>query len=644
VPKLLRLCGIAGILASDGLTGDDAQAALARMKAALVPRGPDGEGLHVDPPMYLGHRRLAIIDVRGGKQPLYSEDRKTAVVVNGEIYNFQPLRAALERAGHRFVTRSDSEVVVHGYEEWGDRVLERIEGQFALAIWDGRRRRLLLARDRLGEKPLAWAPLPGGGLAFASELKALRHAPGVDTRIDPGSLARYFIYEVVPAPRSILRGARKLEPGTYLVAQARAVPLIRRYWQLSFARHEGEQLSDPDVAAAQLLAELRRSVRERLVSDVPLGVFLSGGVDSSAVAALAAEVRGGDLDTFSIGFDDPSFDESSEARRVARHLGTRHHEERLSPSVVLDLLPAVGRLLDEPLGDGSIVPTHLLARFARRHVTVALGGDGGDELFAGYPTFQAERLAEITLERVPDAVGRAALAVGGRVAAALPVSMGYFSLDFKLRRFLRGASLAGARRHQAWMESLAPAEARGLLSEDAAREADDDLYDVVDRRMAVCPSDDRWDRLLYFYAKGFLGDDVLCKVDRATMAVGLEARAPLLDSQVVALACRLAPALRLHRFETKFILKRALRGLLPAATLRRKKQGFAMPIGKWLRAELRPLLEEDLSERRLREDGLLQPAPIRRLVNEHVAGAADHRKALWSLIAFQRWWSAWREG
>ncbi|HJZ84323.1 MAG TPA: asparagine synthase C-terminal domain-containing protein, partial [Polyangia bacterium] len=306
-----------------------------------------------------------------------------------------------------------------------------------------------------------------------------------------------------------------------------------------------------------------------------------------------------------------------------------------------DLIPTLGRLLDEPLGDGSIVPTHLLARFARQKVTVALGGDGGDELFAGYPTFQAERVAGL-LMRAPRPVGRAATALFGVAAAALPVSLSYFSFDFKLKQFLRGSGLEGARRHQAWLGSLAPPDALAALAPDLAREVRGDLYELIDQRLQRVRSADRWDRLMYFYAKGYLADQVLAKVDRATMAVGLEGRAPLLDSRVVALACQVAPALRMRGLRGKLLLKHALAGILPAHTLARKKQGFAMPIGRWLKGELRPWLEDQLSEARLRDGGLLEPTFVRRLVDQHLRGQADHRKPLWTLLAFQQWWSAWR--
>ncbi|MBI4510287.1 MAG: asparagine synthase (glutamine-hydrolyzing) [Deltaproteobacteria bacterium] len=634
------MCGIAGILAPGD--GQGLERALRAMTSALAARGPDGEGFLLAPPMGLGHRRLAIIDVDGGKQPLFSEDGNVVAVVNGEIYNFVELRRALEQAGHRFATRSDSEVVVHAYEEWGDGFLEQVEGMFALAVWEARAQRLLLARDRMGEKPLYWTELPRHGLAFASELKALRHVPGLDARIDPNSLARYLVYEYVPSPATILRGARKLEPGTSLTIRAGEAPRVWRYWDLPIAKENDARVGHPEQAAEILRSELRRSVKERLVSDVPLGIFLSGGLDSSAIAALAAQARGGDIDTFSLGFDVPSFDESGEARRVAQAISSRHHEERISARALLELLPMVGGLLDEPLGDGSIVPTHLLARFTRRHVTVALGGDGGDELFFGYPTFQAERVAQAIFDRTPRPLASAAATIASGLASALPVSTRYMSLDFKLKQFLKGMALSGAHRHQAWLGSLAPADAVAALSEDVAREVGGDLHDVIDERLARSSARDPWDRLMVFYARGYLGDDVLTKVDRATMAVGLEARAPLLDRRIIELACRLALPLRMRGFDTKHLLKRAMKGILPNKTISRRKQGFAMPIGHWLKTELRPLMEADLATSRLRDEGLFSPQPVRRLVDEHVSGQADHRKPLWTLIAFQRWWQSWR--
>lgn len=615
------------------------------MTAALAPRGPDGEGFHVEAAAGLGHRRLAVIDVAGGQQPLYSEDRRVVVVVNGEIYNFVTLRGQLEQLGHHFATRTDAEVLVHGYEQWGAQVLDRLEGMFAFAVWDADKRELLLARDRLGEKPLYWAQLPDGSLAFASELKALRRFDGFDDGVDSAALARYLVYEYVPAPMCIVRGARKLEPGCLLRFAPGGQPAIERYWDLPLLAPDQPRswrAGDGRAAATALRDALQRSVRERLVADVPLGVFLSGGIDSSTVAALAAQLRGRDLDTFAIGFDDPSFDESAAARTVAHHIGSRHHEQRLATADVLALLPRIGQLLDEPLGDSSIVPTHLLARFARDHVTVALGGDGGDELFSGYPTFVAERLARWTFDAAPAPLSRLGHALGNRLARLLPVSLRYFSLDFKLRQFLRGVDQRGGRRHQAWLASLLPADALTTLLPEVAAAVGRDLFDVVDQRLARCSSSDSWDRLLYFYAKGYLGDGVLTKVDRASMAVGLEVRAPFLDSQVVALACALTPDLRLRGLQTKHLLKRAVRDLLPPAIIRRRKQGFAMPIGRWLQRELQPLLDEWLAPRLLEQQGLFAAAPVRLLVDQHRSGQADQRKPLWTLLAFQSWWQDWR--
>lgn len=622
------MCGIAGLLVAGEAVAYEQ--ALWRMTRALAARGPDGEGYFLDGPIGLGHRRLAVIDVAGGRQPLHSEDGAITAIVNGEIYNFGALRRELERAGHRFATRSDSEVVVHGYETWGEGVLERLDGMFAFALWDREQRRLLLARDRMGEKPLFTAEA-AGVFAFASELKALKHVPGLPGGLDHHALAHYLVYEAVPAPAALIEGVRKLEPGCWLDVRPGRAPSTHRYWDFHFpARHR----RDPGLPD-ELLTELRRAVQTRLVSDVPLGVLLSGGVDSAAVAALAVETRP-DLATFSIGFDDPGFDESPYARRVAAHLGTRHHEERLSAASVLDLLPQVGQLLDEPIGDSSIVPTHLLARFVRRHVTVALGGDGGDELFAGYPTFQAERAAAL-LDRLPVRLRTLGYAAADAVAARLPASLGYFSWDFKLRSFLRGAHMTGVRRHQLWLGAFTPAAALTLLGQETRT----DLLATIDQRLDRCDARNPWDRLLYFYAKGYLADQVLTKVDRASMAVGLEVRAPLLAPNVVALASTVAPELRLAGRTTKWILKRAVRDLLPADILRRRKQGFAMPLGRWLQGPLRPLLEEELGPARLASTGLFDPFLVRRLIDEHIAGRADHRKPLWTLFAFQRWHAEW---
>ncbi len=630
------MCGIAGILG--GTSGVDV-VALRAMTGALTRRGPDGEGFHVEDAIGLGHRRLSIIDLEGGAQPLYSNDKTCACVVNGEIYNFRALRRELEQAGHAFATGSDSEVVVHGYAAWGEDVLARLEGQFAIAIWDARQERLLLARDPMGEKPLFWGALPGGGLAFASELRALLLHPDIDHGVDPVSLARYLVHEYVPAPMSMIRGARKLEAGHWLSMRPGHAPMVHPYWELPlWATPPGGRLVDLGATAIELRRALRRSVEARLVADVPVGVFLSGGLDSSLVTALAMQARGGDVDTFSIGFRDPSYDESSHARQVARALGTRHHERIVEPHELLALIPTLGELLDEPFGDGSLVPTYLLAQFAREHVTVALGGDGSDELFAGYPTFQAEAWAGGVIDALPVSVARAARSVGSALASRLPVSTDNFSVDFKVKQLLRGVDAGRDYRHQAWLASLLPDEVRAVLcAEVAARARTDDLYDVVRRKLSRCPSGEQRDRLLWFYATGYLADDILVKTDRASMEVSLEVRSPFLAPEVIDIACRAAPSLRSNRRELKRLVKRAARGLVPDAIIDRPKHGFGMPIAGWLRGELREFLCDSLSPARVARDGFFNPAAVTKLVEEHTSGVANHRKPLWTLLAFQSW-------
>jgi len=605
------------------------------MALALAHRGPDGAGLFEAPGVCLGHRRLAVIDPEGGAQPMVAAGRQVAVACNAELYDFRELRQELEREGQRFSTRSDTEVLLRGYLAWGDDVLERLGGLFSLAVWDGRPPqgpRLLLARDRMGQKPLYWAPLAGGGLAFASELTALLEHPEVSPRIDPAALRRYLLHEYVPSPRSALASVHKLEPAFRLVWQPDRPIDLREYWRYCCGATSGHE--EGPARPAELRPRLRRAVERRLVSDVPLGVFLSGGLDSSAVLAEAVELRdAGGLETFSIGFDDASFDESRHARAVAEHLGTRHRERILRPGDVLDLLPEVAGLLDEPLADASIVPTHLLARFAREHVTVALGGDGGDELFAGYPTFLAERAVPLWAA-LPGPVRGVLRAAAGRV----PVSTANFSAGLLARSFVRGADLPGLRRHQVWLGSFdPPGLERLLVSGLRPSDAGDDVMADLDAWQEAHPQHRREGRLGAFYARFYLADDVLTKVDRATMAVALEARAPFLDHHLVSWAARLPWSDKLRGRTTKWALRRAYAGVLPDAILRRPKKGFGIPLAAWLDGPLRPLVERLLDPGRLRREGLFRAEEVRRLVGEHRARRHDHHKPLWTLLAWQLW-------
>jgi asparagine synthase (glutamine-hydrolysing) len=645
------MCGFAGLIdqgrVAAGLAPEDREA-LARMTRALAARGPDGEGMVFSPGVGLGHRRLKVLDLSAaGAQPMTNAAGTIDLVHNGEIYNFAELRAELLASGHRFRSRSDSEVLLAGYEQWGDAVLGRIQGMFAFAIWDRRRRRLLAARDRMGKKPFYFAALPRNAapplFAFGSECKALVHAPGFERRIDGAALGRYLAHEYVPPPHTIFAGLSKLDAGECLVldlgADPRARPQISRYWDLAFP--DPHPALHPADAAEALWTLLRRGVERRLVADVPVGVFLSGGLDSSAVAAAAVDLAGGDqIATFSIGFTDPSFDESAHARTVARHLGTRHHEEFLDARRMLDLLPDVAAFLDEPFADASIIPTALLARFARQHVTVALGGDGGDELFAGYPTFKADIVADWIFDRAPAALG----GLLARMARLVPARDRYFSLDFRLQQFLRAGAQPGPVRHQRWLGSFLPEELPGLLQDDWARAAvaQPPLAQVA--ALAERPGvREPADRLLDFYTRFYLANDLNVKVDRAAGAVGLEVRAPLLDADVVAFASTLPGRLRQHGMTSKYLLKRALRGRLPDSIIDRPKQGFGVPVARWLKQDLRGWMQDLLAPERLRRQGIFRPAAVGALIDDHLGGRRDRRKQLWTLLAFQSWWGAWAE-
>lgn len=608
------MCGICGVAGGDPAAGREL---VRRMCDAMAHRGPDDEGFLSVDGVALGMRRLSIIDLAGGHQPMASEDSTLWVVQNGEIFNHVELRSLLEAAGHRFRTSCDTEVLVHGYEEWGSAMVERLNGQFAFCVLDRRSSRLFLARDRVGIKPLHYA-VDGERFVFASELKALLRDPGLRRGIDPVALDQYLAYEFVPSPRSIVRGIGKLRPGhtlTWSLADRREV--VQRYW--APALHVDGDALDVESQASRLREVLRESVRKELISDVPLGVFLSGGIDSSAVAAMMTSL-GVDVQTFSVGFAERSFDESFHARAVARHLGTDHRELVLEPSMLLDLIPSLPALLDEPLGDASIIPTYLLAAFTRRHVKVALGGDGGDELFAGYPTMQAHRLAGF-YARVPRVLRRGLVEP---VVRRLPVSRSNLSFDFRAKRFIEGAALSVAERHRTWMGSFPLRVGR----EGSAVEGEFASLDPLDQALML-------DMRLY------LENDILVKLDRASMMASLEGRVPLLNNDFVAFALGLPMRLKLRGLTSKFLLKRALRGVLPEAILRRPKKGFGIPVAEWFRGPLREQLLDVLAPDRLRREGLFEVAEVGRLVDEHLAGRADNRKQLWTLFAFEVWYGGY---
>lgn len=604
------MCGIAGFV------GAGERADIERMSGRLAHRGPDAAGHWGEPGVWLGHRRLAIVDIAGGSQPMATADGALRIVFNGEIYNAAELRKELEAAGRIFRTdHSDTEVLLEGYREWGEALIPKLNGMWALALWDSVRRRLFLSRDRFGKKPLFWF-CRGETFAFASELKALMGHPQCPRSVSSLARAKFFAHALIPAPHTMLEGVGKLPGGHNLVFEPGATPRVVPYWK--FRIEPDDSLRDEDALAGRLRELLDAAVRRRLISDVPLGVFLSGGVDSSAVAALAVRHHEG-LRTFSVGFREPTFDESSFAARVARELGTAHTTETLDLASAREMLPGLLAAVDEPQGDNSLLPTWLLCGFTRRHVTVALGGDGGDELFAGYDTFRGLHLAAAYARWMP-----APLHAGVRaLIARLPVSHANLSLDFKLKRGMRGASYPERLWNPVWLGALEPGEIEEFTGFRGG------LEELFSEAVAVwddCGTNDLVDRTLEFYTRIYLQDGILPKVDRASMLHSLEARSPLLDCEVAEFARRLPHRFKLRGGITKFLLKRALRGLLPEEIIHRKKKGFGSPVGAWF------------------QEGLLAPSSrdafTQRRYAAHRAGRADERLFLWCQLAFEGWESS----
>jgi asparagine synthase (glutamine-hydrolysing) len=570
------MCGIAGFVGTGGR--EDLRA----MNEAQAHRGPDADGQWIDPdlPVHLGHRRLSILDLAGGAQPMWSTDGQLGIVFNGEIYNFAQLRAELDALGARFTTdHSDTEVLLHAYRSWGDDFVQRLNGMWAFVIWDRRRRRLFGSRDRFGKKPLYYLDRPDL-FAFASELSSLTAHRAVRPSISTLAVKKYFAYGYIPAPHSIYAGVHKL-PGGHSFEYDVAARRLRtwRFWDFVL-----EPQDDPTGPAQvehwcdELCELLRLAVERRLVSDVPIGAFISGGIDSSAVAAYASRALGpGKLNTYSIGFREPTFDESAHARRAAAHVQSRHHERVLSIDLARELAPHVLGRLDEPMADSSIIPTYLLSEFAREQVTVALGGDGADELFAGYDPFRALRWARLYSNLVPKPLHHAiALA-----ASHLPVSHSNMSLDFKIKRTLQGLEFAPRLWCPAWMAPVAPRD----LEECVGSKVDlEEIYSEAIQLWDEDGSKSQVDKALRFYTKLYLQDDILCKVDRASMMHSLEVRAPFLDIDLVNFVRRLPASVKLRGGETKWILKKALARVLPDDIIHRSKKGFGMPIGEWFRA------------------------------------------------------------
>jgi asparagine synthase (glutamine-hydrolysing) len=610
------MCGICGLVALDGSEVD--AASLPGMSRSLAHRGPDSEGSFVDGPVALAARRLAVVDLPGGDQPVANEDGDVRVVLNGEIYNHPELRAALAQHGHRFTTASDTEVLVHLYEERGTAFVRELRGMFALALWDARRRRLVLARDPFGIKPLYYRS-EHGVLAFTSELRALPAG-----EVDLHALQAFLALNRVPAPLSIRRGTQKLLPGHMLVWERRGEPRIERFARPGPVPADDVRAGEEAELAEELRARLRNSVRAQLRADVPVGVLLSGGVDSGALAALAALESSERVSTFTIGFEETSFDELTGAKKVAGRYDTDHHELVLKPDA--SMLPELAAAFDEPLGNSSALATYLVSRLASEHVKVVLTGEGGDELFGGYYTYLADVLAPT--------LGSAARILRPLVDA-LPASERRGSIVYGAKRFVRFAHLPSLDRHCGWKEILS-ADARAGLLRPALR-----AYDPLGHaraRFAETAGAEELARLQDVDLGGYLVDDLLLKTDRASMAHSLEARVPYLDEAVASLALALPTHLKVHGWAKKRLLRRAVTPLLPRAVVSARKRGFSIPAAAWLRGPLLPFARDALSAESIRRQGLLEPRAVSRLLDAHLAGREDLSRPLWGLLMFTLWY------
>jgi asparagine synthase (glutamine-hydrolysing) len=622
------MCGIVGIVRRGGRSVDEG--VLASMCDAIRHRGPDDDGFYLRESVGLAMRRLSIIDLAGGKQPIANEDETAWIVFNGEIYNYLELRARLEKLGHRFRTDSDTEAIVHAYEEFGADCPKHLRGMFAFAIWDERESELFLARDRVGKKPLLYALTPAGDLVFGSEFRALLRHPQVSRDVDYEAIHHYLTFMCVPAPLTAFSAIRKLEPGHTLRYTRGGEIRVERYWEPDFNRKEKWAEEEAGERAVEVL---RDAVRVRLMSEVPLGAFLSGGIDSSAVVALMSEESSAPVKTFSIGFEEQDFSELHHARRVAERVGADHHEFVVRPDA-MEVLPTLVEHYGEPFADSSAIPTYYVSRETRRHVTVALNGDGGDECFAGYERYAAMQLAE-TYRRVPSALREGLIR---QLVELMPSSELRRSRVRDVKRFARAASLPAVERYLRWV-SVFDSEAKDSLYADEFRQRmrPHRAADFIAPWFARANGAGVVDAALLADTMTYLPNDLLVKVDIASMANSLEARSPFLDHHVIEFAASLPAALKLRGRTTKYLLKKVLRKLVPVENLERRKQGFGVPIGHWFRGEMKGFLRATLlSEKHLRR-GLFKPEAVRRLVDDHVAGRADHSHRLWTLLMLELW-------
>jgi asparagine synthase (glutamine-hydrolysing) len=627
------MCGIAGII--DLRQRPVEPALLERLSVRLVHRGPDEAGTYIRGPVALAHRRLSIIDLSSGQQPMSNEDGSVWVTFNGEIYNFQELRKELEDHGHRFASHSDTEVIVHAYEQYGADCVRHFRGMFAFAVWDERRRTLFLARDRVGKKPLFYARTPGQ-FVFASELQALVEHPEISRAVDPAAIDAYLTYGYIPAPWTAYRSVQKLLPAHHLTLRLSEGGVedcqVERYWQLEYAPKR--DLSEPE-AADGLRAVLEEAVRLRMIADVPLGALLSGGVDSSLVVALMSRMSARPVKTFSIGFEEQGFNELPYARAVAQRYGTEHHELIVRPNA-MEVLPKLVRHYGEPYADSSAIPSYYVAQLTRRHVTVALNGDGGDESFAGYERYLGSGLAE-RFRRWPGVVQHG---IRGLAKMLIPETLPQRNRLRQARRFLEAAALPTAPRYLRWVTYFSRAEKDVLYTPEFQRQLagnDAERWLLTEFKVAGEKGAELLDTVLAVDVRSYLPYDLLVKMDIATMACSLEARSPLLDHKVMEFAARLPCSFKMRGKTLKYLLKKVAAELLPAENLYRRKMGFGIPVGAWMRGEMRPMLEDLLLSPGARILAYFEPAALGRLVQEHLENKRDHSSRLWALLCLELW-------
>lgn len=626
------MCGICGLLYKDNIRIPRPEI-LKRMCSTIIHRGPDDSGQIIIHSTGLAMQRLSIIDLHTGHQPLSNEDGKISIVFNGEIYNYHEIREQLKSKGHRFKTSTDTETIIHGYEEWGEDVCTKLNGMFAFAIWDDHSRKLMLARDRLGIKPLYYYQ-DNEKLVFGSEIKAILQCPQIKKNIDAAALNNFLTFEYIPSPRSIFKGIRKLEPGQWLTWQDNKIKK-EVYWHLSPQPQPWKE----SEAIEKLWELMKDSVNLRLVSDVPLGAFLSGGIDSSITVSLMAELMNKPVKTFSIGFRESSYNELHYARSVAEKYHTEHHEFTVEADV-LDLTEKLIRQFDEPFGDFSIFPTYLVSKMARDFVKVTLSGDGGDELFGGYDTYRAHCFDRNFYRWIP---GKSLFNI---FADKLNPTEKKKGLKNSFKRFIQGTKLPDSLYHVRWMIFLQEYERSCLFSEDMLNGIRDiNNYDFIYRYAGqVGNRVDDINRTGYIDVKSYLVDNILVKVDRMSMAASLETRVPFLDHRLVEFAFSLPPQLKMKLFKTKYILKKAFWDCLPEQVQNRDKQGFSIPIKNWIRNELKPMMTDLLDETRIRQQGFFKPEYVTGIMDEHIKGAENHSHKLWALMVFQQWYDLYGKG